>query len=94
MPARRAGVETQGVLRGTASAPAGRQEDMHMNVKATALIVGLAAICAAGCSNDRTTVRRTTTTESVARPVPAPETTESTTVIKRSYDSTTDTEDK
>lgn len=62
-----------------------------MNLKATALIVGFAAICAAGCSNDRHTIRRTTTTESMA--APKPDTTESTTVIRRSYDSTTDTEE-
>lgn len=62
-----------------------------MNLKATAVIVGFAAICAAGCSNDRHTIRRTTTTETMAAPQP---TTEST-VIRRSYDSTTtDTEDK
>jgi hypothetical protein len=65
-----------------------------MNLKATALIVGFAAICAAGCSNDRHTIRRTTTTESMAAPKPDTTTTESNTVIRRSYDSTTDTEDK
>lgn len=66
-----------------------------MDAKATALIVGLAAICAAGCSNDRTTIRRTTETERVAPQrtvVQPPASTETNTVIRRS-ETTTDTED-